>query len=271
MSEYKYSCDICHTLFKQKCHLEQHKSRKKPCKNLDNSEDNELKCKYCLNIYSRKDVLERHIQNSCKMFDEVNRKIDKLQNAIDELKKNNASMSESSNGGINGDHNTQTIINKPIINNTTNINIKLNAYGEEDLSKIPDKKFKEIFNKGTKSVQEFVLNLHFNENLPENHNICVSNLKDKYVSKYDGKKWVVEKKDTFLDELYDDKSMTLENKFKDMIKDLNPNIRKMFSKFLSKVDDDEMTTNVKEQLKILMYNNREIVQNTKKMINKSKK
>jgi uncharacterized C2H2 Zn-finger protein len=74
----KYECSKCSKIFRQKSDYDRHLKRKKPCsaqihnipqepieKQKDKVKTNE--CKYCHNIFSRSDVLSRHIDKYCKI------------------------------------------------------------------------------------------------------------------------------------------------------------------------------------------------------------
>jgi molecular chaperone DnaK (HSP70) len=108
--------------------------------------------------------------------------------------------------------------------------------------------------------------MHFNENLPENHNVYISNLRDEYVLMYDGKKWRLNNRDDALQQLYEDKSDILETKFEELIEQLDDSTIKMFNRFLKiKDDDDEKIKVIKKELKKTLYDNREIVMKTRKI------
>src|SRR6056297_2906467 len=61
-------------------------------------------------------------------------------------------------------------------NNTT---IKLLGYKETDTSHLTDEDYKECVSRVNLSVPHLIQKLHFNKDKPENHNIYISNLKNK--------------------------------------------------------------------------------------------
>ena len=72
--------------------------------------------------------------------------------------------------------NTNTTINNTsnIINNKINNEIKIVAFGKEDIDDITDKTYKTIMNRGYQSVPHLIKHIHFNKDNPENHNIILS-------------------------------------------------------------------------------------------------
>jgi len=79
-----YTCEKCNKEFNRKCNYLEHLNKKKPCRliiettneppvtfkippNINILDDNINKCMYCGDIFTRKDVLKRHIDNRCKV------------------------------------------------------------------------------------------------------------------------------------------------------------------------------------------------------------
>lgn len=116
------------------------------------------------------------------------------------------------------------------------------------------------------SVPALVEKVHFDKNKPENQNIYMSNMRNDFVLVYDGNDWKLVNKDEVLDELYDDKVCILENKFQELIDKLPERIIDKFKKFLDKADNDSTKENIKTDLKLLLYNNRKMVESTRKLL-----
>jgi molecular chaperone DnaK (HSP70) len=115
------------------------------------------------------------------------------------------------------------------------------------------------------STPALVEKLHFDKNLPENHNVYISNLRDDYVLMYDGKIWRLKDRDDALQQLYEDKSDILETKFEELIEKLDDQTIRMFNRFLKIKDtDDEKIKIIKKELKKTLYENREIKIKTRK-------
>ena len=81
-------------------------------------------------------------------------------------------------------------------------------------------------NRGFKSVPTLVEHVHFNKNKPENHNVYISNIQTNYVLVYDGIDWKLMERDGVLQQLVDDKSEILSDKFDELLTQLDePTVR----------------------------------------------
>lgn len=154
----------------------------------------------------------------------------------------------------NGNNNTQNIIN---INNKqkniqiNNNNIKLLAFGKENINHIVEELYKKILNKGFKSVPTLVEQVHFNINIPENHNIYISNIRSKYVLVYDGNYWKLKERDDVLQQLMEEKTEILSDKFDELITILDQITIKKFRRFLNNRDENNVMLGIKNDLKLL--------------------
>ena len=154
-----------------------------------------------------------------------------------------------------------------IQNNTMNTvnNIKIIAYGKEDLSHILETDYKMILNKGFKSVPALVESIHFNKNKPENHNIYISNMRDNYVLVYNGEEWQLMERENVLQEIVDSKTDILNDKFEELVDNLDEVTIKKFRRFLDQKDEDAVINNIKKDLRLLLYNKRKTVEGNKNL------
>jgi len=160
--------------------------------------------------------------------------------------------------------NTQTNIEKQL--NLNNYNFKLLAFGKEDMTHLADEVCKRILNKGFKSVPALVEYVHFNKNKPENHNVYISNMQNNYVLIFDGENWKLKERNEILQQLTDDKTNILAEKFDEMIDRLDEQTIKKFRRFLDQKDDDEVISGIKNDLKLMLYNNKKIPEKTRNLL-----
>ena len=294
----KYKCERCNKEFVYKNDYTRHVERKNPCKEIaqnstisaqnstflkkDTNDENNIVCRYCRKEFSRLFTLNRHIDgyckakkaNDCKMeelmeklikLEEDNKKIHNLEERlgkndkeIEELKKENAKYKKIIN-------NTQNI-KIDTLNNTVNINIA--PYGQEDLSYITKKDYQKIFSRANMSVPAFVEQVHFNKNKPENHNVYISNMRADYGLMYDGEQWAIHNKEDLLDNMYEDKTIILLDKFEHQYDSLDEQTKKMFERFVKRheKDDDKLKTIVKKELQQILYNKRKMAIETKNSV-----
>jgi len=220
-------------------------------------------CHYCHKIFSRSDSLARHIDKSCrarkslddskeKMFQKLLIEHNELIKRIDILEKENKKYKHVVKNNIQ------------IQNNV--FNIKMIPFGKEDISSITNRTYKQIIDRGFMSIPAFVEKIHFDKNKPEFQNIYISNMRDDYILVFDGNDWKLSNKTDTLDTLYNEKFCILENKFQELIDDLPENVISKFRRFLNKSDDDNTKNGIKKELKLILYNHRKLVENTRKSL-----
>ena len=219
-------------------------------------------CKYCEKNYSTSSNLSKHLKKckDKKKTDEANENMLELVKLLNEQKQEFKTELEKKNNQID------ELIKKAGINNSTitqNIqnNIKLLAYDKTDISDLTEKDFIRCFNHNNMCVPHLVKRIHFNPKKPENHNVFISNLKSGYIMLYDGKKWNTYNRDEIVDDIFDDKHDILEQKIEEWVnigKDY-PIIYHKFKRYLEKINNDAVFKKVKDELKLILYNNRTII------------
>lgn len=150
--------------------------------------------------------------------------------------------------------------------NNINVNVKLVAHGKEDLSFLEPAMCKKILDRGAKALIHLIESIYFNVNKPENQNIYISNMRDGYLSCYDGNEWIVKERDPVLQDLFDIKVGFLETKFDELQAELGESIIRKFQRFLDVKDDDKIMVGLKKDLRFLLYNKRKMVENNKEIM-----
>ena len=171
-----------------------------------------------------------------------------------ELEKRNKQIDELiKKSGINNSKITQNIQN----------NIKLLAYKNTDISTISDNDIIKCINHNNMCVPQLIKMIHLDPKKPENHNIYISNLKNGYIMLYDGHKWDTFNRDEKIIELIDDKQNIIEEKLEDWITKGKeyPELMKKFKRYLNKKENNEVLNKIKEEIKLMLYNNRKVIDN----------
>ena len=299
----EYKCNKCTKIFNRKQVYENHIKRKFSCTSIApvdtaitpigtditlidlDIKEKQIMCNYCKQIFGRQSSLTRHLNERCKIKKEDTSKKEEIYQVLMKQMEENRKQNEETRKLINElkeeniklkkEINKNSTINSNNINsNNTNIqqniikhlNINLVAHGKEDLSFINEERLKTIFYKGFKSIENLTEIVHFDKNRPENHNIYISNIKDTYVMMYDGEDWKLIDREKCLTDIYDEKSDYLVEKFEELEDKLDEQTMKRFVNFLSRKDDDKIIEQTKREIKLILYNNRKIPEETRRLL-----
>ena len=211
-------------------------------------------CKYCDKEFKFRQSMYRHIKYTCTKNNdedlkelvrllnqdkkELEKQVENQQKQIDKL----ACKLEIK--GVNGSFNTTTNIQN---------NITLLPYRGSDLSHLTDDDYKKCIKKVNHCVKTLIEKIHFNPEKPENMNIYISNMKDKYLMIFDGSNWNLANKKDEINRLYEDKEMLLEEWL-----DTNPDaeLKGKFVRYLKHKDIEDCLLQFKDDVKLMLYNGR---------------
>jgi len=200
-------------------------------------------CKFCNKELSNYKNKWRHEQ-TCKVKKRMNDKIyDQVELLIKEMtiiKEESKKKDEQIKKLIKKleQTNNKPNINRGTINNANNqCNIIINNFGEEKIEYITDKAFKKLLSTPISAIPKLIELKHFNPDHPENHNVKITNIHDKYAKIYKDKKWLTHHKKDVIQELVDNGFADFEE-----FRDLN---------------DDQITQKIREKYKKMEenYNN----------------
>jgi hypothetical protein len=246
-------------------------------------------CNFCNQIFSKKGNLERHLTNTCinkknmesdknKLLDkknklENNNNIDKLHQEIKKQKEdiNNLKleMDKIKNNKKESNVTIQQIINNNV-NNVNNINnnvmLNINSFGKEDLSHISLDDYKKFLSGFFPGFIKFIEKIHFDDKAPENQNICISNLKSKYIDVYENNKWITKEKKDILDKFIRKKYNILDDKCDELEENniIDDKIIEKFRDFQENYKNDESQKNTQNNIMLMIYNNRNKFEKIKK-------
>ena len=243
-----------------------------------------FKCKYCDKVFKYSQGLSKHLKYSCKKNNDESMK--ELVRLLNEQKEENKNMQKQINQltkklqiyKLNNTTNNNNNNNNTTNNNTTNNqicyniqnNIQLLNHNNTDYSHLTDKDYLKCINDVNHCVKTLICKVHFNPNKPENHNIYISNLKSKNIMVYMDGKWKIEDRVEHVTDLYDDNHFVLEEWYA-QYKNKYPEIVKSFERYLKNKDDEDIIKNIKELITKMLYNERDIVEKTKILLEKNNK
>lgn len=255
MSSYK--CNNCKSEFRFKKNLEYHINNN-VCMVCD------FICKFCNKQYTTETNMYRHIRTTCRVKKNEDSKKDEIYDRLLKIEKENEELKQTVIAMKKTIHCTKNITNN-ITNNGTINHIVVVGYGHEDLSKLEKSDLLKILQNGYQSSLKLTEVVHFNPKYPEYHNIYISNMRDKYAMMFDGTKWTLTMKEDLINKIYDDKKNYIEENFENFIGSLTISRRNALKRWLETDDDDKKIKEIKNGIKLLLYNNKMIPQCTHKM------
>ena len=206
----EFKCSLCNYSSPLKSNIKKHINNQKKCgKGVAEILEipTEINCEYCDKLFTTKYSMIRHLK-SCKV------KKYSLEQELEHMKVENKKLQEKL---AQAEAKVHSI---PIINNTTNntvnnnIIINITPYNDPNLDGV-EKYYKEAVKKIFMSVPTIIERIHFNTDLPENHNICITNYRSKLAKVFTGTEWKTMDEDRLIGELVN----TYENLLEDWAED----------------------------------------------------
>lgn len=265
-----YQCPRCGHIFYRKNKYNEHTKRKNICKFLLDDvipvEENYIelqetfKCKYCNKEYSQKNDIPRHYE-TCKEIPEEDKK-QILEKKLEKMKKKI--------GKNNGTTNIQNItINDNSVNINNTINIYVNDFKNTDCEYIGENKKISFLSTNMDALPKLIQDIHFNPNRPQNHNMYITNYKDKIAKYKQQGKWFTKSGSEFVDDLIVSYDYKMFREFED-----NPKTTHIYQRYIAVTEPKEAKEKIKDQIYTIMYNHKDMVletdKNSKKTNNEQK-
>ena len=237
---------------------------------------NQYMCEYCNKSFKQKNSVYRHIKYSCKENkDEDLRELVRLLNLqLEQQKvateKKDKQLDQQIKIQQKKDkqlENQQKQIDKlmdklqvpQITNNTMNNNIQNNyvrlSLQNTDVSHLTNDDYARAINNVLMCVKTFIGIVHLDPDHPENMNIYISNLKDKYIMVYTGETWELKNRQYEIEHLYDHHEMLLSEWLNEYgTRDL----KERFERYLERKNG--AINMIQEEIKLMLYNKRHMVE-----------
>jgi hypothetical protein len=224
-------------------------------------------CKYCGKPFKHMQSMYRHIKYRCEHNkDEDLKELVRLLNAQIQQNEKKIQLQEKKMVTQEKQLDKQNkqikkLMCKLEVNHVTNNHIiqnnhiQLLSYNETDTTHLTENDYIQCLKKVTYCVKHLIEKIHFNNCKPENRNIYISNMKDKYIMVYENNNWCLKQKDKEIDDMYDKKEMLLEDWINEY-KHIHPEMIIKFNKYLNNKEDDETMNDIKESIKLMMYNHK---------------
>ena len=228
-------------------------------------------CKYCGKEYKYRPGLSKHIKYSCqKNEDEDLKELVKLMN--EQLNAINNKLNESEADNEKKDKMIKKLATKLQINNYNTNNVivtNILNYKDTDLSHLTAKDYERAIQQVNYAIPSIMKQIHFNPQKPENMNIYIPNIKDKYLLIFNENEWQIESRSTTVDNLIDDKYLILKEWYDENLRDrdINENmdqesykfLKQNFEKFDANIENDEIKQIIKDEIIMFLYNKRNMI------------
>jgi len=257
----KFECKMCDFSTRVKCNFNRHMTTEKHKRNILNAPKlpvnapklpvnapiraettprNPLACAYCDKLFTHKPSMQRHMNHRCKKNIQLN--IIKQQQKTIEIQQQLLSQRPTQ---INNTTNNTT-------NNTVNIqnNTYILPYKDTDTSHLTRKDYAAFCIKPD-GVKRLIEKIHFNPMKPENQNLTITNLTDKYMMVYDGTQWKKVLK-AELNKIYNHKEALLEEWVEQ-----DPVLREKFYEYIKTEKKDVHLERI-EAIKLMIYNQKPV-------------
>jgi hypothetical protein len=148
-------------------------------------------------------------------------------------------------------------INKEELNK--NSMLKVLPYTKTNRTFLTDDMILSCMLKQNRCVPEMIKLVHFSDIHPENMNILIRNLNNKYAVVYNGKEWIFYNEDDLLDTIIKDSQNIMHKKFLEWYDDAKLSQKykiaiKKFEQYLNASSNQQLIDSIKQELKLLCYN-----------------
>ncbi len=218
----KYECAGCKKHFSKNCHMRRHEKKCPKKQHLDELED-----------------LDRQV-------------------ALKERETRLVAAQNKSNSVVIGTQNNTT--NTQQITNNVTVNIL--PYEQTDVSHLTDRDYQRAFNRASMCIPQILEKIHFDPQKPENHNVYISSMNNKYIKLHDGERWNLRDREETIEDLFADAEYMLENKLETWQDEEDPKsdrATKKFQIYREVKEKEALYTRIKQELKLLLFNNRSLI------------
>lgn len=227
-------------------------------------------CEFCNKSFSRKYNLNRHLKlKRCLKLKDIKNENLILKKENEEFKKElnciKSQLLDVMNKQCKIHYKTLQKINNQLVNNNynnfNNFYINIVQLGQDDLVNTLSKKEQvKILKKKYQSLNYLVDYIHCNNHFPEFNNVVITNLQNNIAYMYDNnkKQFIATNKDELIDEIISYRMSDLGEFYDIHLDNLDNKTKKVISELLVKMEnDDKYIIKKKDQIKLLVYNNKE--------------
>ena len=145
---------------------------------------------------------------------------------------------------------------------TINNNNILLSHHDTSIDHLTDRDYMGCINRVINCIPQLIEKVHFDPKIPQNHNIYISNIKNGYALVYNGSKWMLtDRNRAITDLIYDGERMVYDklDEWSEQGNKIHPIAMEKFNRYLDKKEDDQILNDIKNSIKLTLFNNRDMV------------
>ena len=217
----------------------------------------EQKCKEILNKTKDDELLEIKKELENKRQKEL-----KIEKENIEMKKEMENLKMMLQKALKIHPKTLNKINNQLNNHGTINNITIIQLGSENLSKVlNDKQKRFILDRQAMSLNHLVDLIHVSGKYKKFQNVYITNLQSTFAYRFDEKlnKFIAVNKNELLTDIVDSRMYDIQKFYAEIYPELEPKKAEQIKKFIDRMgnEEDELKDIKKEEIKLILYNNRE--------------
>jgi len=207
-----------------------------------------FQCEFCDKTFSHSPSMYRHMKHRCPKNQETD--VQKMVRAMKLQQKNHEKQIQQIISHFQPNHTINNTTNNTTNNTVIQNNTYILPYKDTDTSHLTTKDYAFCV-KQPDGVKRLIEKIHFNPMKPENQNLTITNLTDKYMMVYDGTQWKKVLKSE-LNKIYNHKESLLEEWVEQ-----DPALKEKFYEFIKTERKDVHLERI-EAIKLMMYNQKPV-------------
>jgi hypothetical protein len=221
-------------------------------------------CKKCNKILANRHSKWRHEKN-CKNKNEIEiikKELEESKIETAKTKKELANLKLMLEKSLKIHPKTLNKINNQLNNSGTINNISIIQLGHEDLSSVLNEKQKKfILDRQAMSINHLVDLIHVSGKYKEFKNVYITNLQSTFAYKFDEKfnKFIAVNKNELITDIVDSRMYDIQKFYDEIYHELEPKKAEQIKMFIDRMENEEdgLKEFKKEEIKLILYNNRE--------------
>jgi len=229
---------------------------------LKNNNNLKYSCSKCKKSFKFRQGKWAHEKICKEKILEENNEIEEIKNKNIKMEKEIENLKTMLQKALKIHPKTLNKINNQLNNNGTINNITIIQLGHENLSDVLSEKQKKfILDRQAMSINHLVDLIHVSGKYKKFQNVYITNLQSTFAYKFDEKlnKFIAVNKNELLTDIVDSRMYDIQKFYDDIYPELEPKKAEQIKKFIDRMgnEEDELKHIKKEEIKLILYNNRE--------------